>query len=248
MSASAASINAFISDAPSFANQTYNDVYHLTAEQGILGVICMVVGAFLLIFGHKLWRPTLFLAGFVAGSVIGYSILANVEPSGGYPRREDVLLFGAIAFGIIGGMLTLCVRTLGLAIIGGLGGYFLAIFILGLHDDGIIESGWGRAIFLAAMVIAGIVFVFYFEKHAIIIATAAAGAYLIVFGIDCFAHVGFVQATQEFLSAGSNHSITGFEVNWKVIALDVTVVVLFVMGLIIQYRINMGRTFFDDRK
>ena len=51
------------------------------------------------------------------------------------------------------------------------------MFILGLQTNGIIQTGWGRGVFIGVLVIIGIVLVFFLEKHVIIISTSFAGAY-----------------------------------------------------------------------
>jgi hypothetical protein len=75
--------------------------YNLTVQQGLLGAVAMGIGSFMMIFGFKLYKPTLFLGGFLLGVVLGYTLLINIEPSGGWPSRDNVLLFGSFGIGFI---------------------------------------------------------------------------------------------------------------------------------------------------
>ncbi|KAI9346619.1 hypothetical protein BDR26DRAFT_855849 [Obelidium mucronatum] len=218
------------------------DVLHtITANDGILGAVAIGVGFYFLILGFKLYKPTMFLMGFVAGAIAGYSALMHFRPAGGYPSDSNVIMYGSGALGLMTGSLLLCIIKLGIAIIGGVGGLFLSLFILGLRDFGVIEYGTGRTIFICACVLVGIISAFFLEKHVVIVATSFVGGYGICFGIDCFAKVGFRTASEAFLSSGNSSSLVEFQTNPKVIALCVSILVLTLGGVLIQYRINGGR-------
>ncbi|KAJ3409006.1 hypothetical protein HDV05_004655, partial [Chytridiales sp. JEL 0842] len=218
--------------------------YQLTLQQGILGAVLIAIGLFLLIAGFKLWKPTIFLAGFLLASSIGYTILLRVEPAQGYDpsARDNILLFGSLAIGLLGGLIVLCVRQVGLAAIGAIGGYALAIFILGFTNNGIIQVGWGRIVFILAFIIIAIVLVFFVEKWVVIVSTSMAGAYLVVLGIDMYAKTGFAMASQSFFQSGTRFDSTVFTVNGKVIAMTASVAVLAIVGVVVQSRMNAGRS------
>ncbi|KAI8833517.1 hypothetical protein BJ741DRAFT_612318 [Chytriomyces cf. hyalinus JEL632] len=221
------------------SNFNPGDVIHaITANQGILGAICLGLGCYLLILGFKLFKPTLFIMGFIAGGVLGYTGLMRFRPPEGYQSDANVLLFGSMAVGFVCGGILLCIIQLGIAIVGGVGGLFLALFILGFKNLGLIEDGVNRTIFICVMVVAGVVLAFLLEKHVVIVSSSFVGAYGICFGIDCFAQTGFARASEMFLSSGNSFNITVFQVNPKVIALTVSVVVITLVGILLQYRIN----------
>ncbi|KAJ3417003.1 hypothetical protein HDV05_007485 [Chytridiales sp. JEL 0842] len=221
--------------------------YQLNAQQGILGFIAIGIGFFFLIMGFKLWKPTIFLAGLVAAGSLTYLIMIRLEPGGGYANRDTVLLATSLGVGIVGGFIMLCLRKLGLAAVGGIGGYALSLFILGFQSYGLIQSGVGRAIFIGIVIIICILLVFFIEKHVVIISTSLAGAYLVIFGIDMYAHVGFKEASQTFFASGASMDYALFVINPKVIAMTASVGVLFLIGIIVQYRMNRGKSFFGDK-
>ncbi|KAJ3121875.1 hypothetical protein HK100_012201 [Physocladia obscura] len=186
----------------------------------------------------------MFLMGFIFGAVVGYSGLVHFRPVGGYPSDSNVVMYGS------GGSMVLCLIKLGLVIIGVVGGLFLSLFILGWKDLGVIESGTNRTIFIAVLCVLGAIAAFFLEKHAVIIATSFVGAYSFCFGVDCFAHAGFVQASELFLggSSGDAGSVRVFVVNPKVIALSVSVLVLALLGVVVQYRVNSGKKWHQGNK
>ncbi|KAI8834664.1 hypothetical protein BC829DRAFT_458449 [Chytridium lagenaria] len=206
----------------------------------LTGAITLLVGGFILFFGFKLYKPTIFIVGTIIGAIAGYSILIQSEPENGYPSRDLVLLFGSIGIGVIFGFLLLCLRRICIFAVGALGGFFIAIFILGLRPGSLIETGWGRWIFIAVFVILGIVAAFKIEKPLVIAATSFVGAYGVIFGIDCFANLGFAEAAARAVSGG-NVDVSAFRVNGNIFAMAISVLVLAAIGVFVQFRISRGQ-------
>ncbi|TPX69399.1 hypothetical protein SpCBS45565_g02398 [Spizellomyces sp. 'palustris'] len=208
----------------------------IIAQTAVLGAITLVVGVFLLLFGQRFFKVTLFIGGFFVTALVGYLILTAVEPSSGYPNRATVLLLGPLASGVIGGGLALCVWRLGLVAIGAAAGFLFAMFILSWQTGGVIGTAQGRIIFLAAMTGVGGLAVSFFQKILLVVATSIGGAYSIVFGIDCYARTGFTDSTRQFLVGENKFSYTVFERNGKVIALLCSMIAFAIIGMIIQFR------------
>ena len=173
-------------------------------------------------------------------SIIAYSILINAEPATGYPSRGNVLLWGSLAIGILGGLVFLCIRKWGVMIIGALAGFVLAIFLLSLKSGGIISAGWGKAVFIIVFVIIGIVTAFFIEKEVVIVGTSLIGAYGVAFGVDCFAHTGFRVAVRTFISERGHFEASDYTLDGKTIGLIVSFFILAVIGIIVQFRMNHG--------
>ncbi|KAJ3206815.1 hypothetical protein HDU83_005217 [Entophlyctis luteolus] len=219
------------------------DLAHdITANEGILGGLTLAIGLYLMVLGYKLFKPTVFIMGFAVGSIIGYAVLVHFRPPGGYPSDNNVIMYGSGAIGLICGALVLCLIKLTFAIIGAAGGLVLALFILGFQSFGIIQTGTNRAIFISVMCAVGAIGAFLLQKHVLILATSFVGAYSTCFGVDCFAHTGFVQASEDFLSSGNAGEFAAqFQINTQVVALSAAVAVLFVLATLVQYRISRGR-------
>ncbi|KAJ3299018.1 hypothetical protein HK104_010101 [Borealophlyctis nickersoniae] len=205
-----------------------------TTHAIILAIICFVVGIVFLFAGLKFFPIVTGLAGFYVFSVIGYIILTRLEPDEGYTHRATVLLIGSLAIGLLGLFLGFCLWQLGVAFIGGIAGFSLAMWLLSLRDGGLIHSEVGRIILVVALVVVGIVLVFVFERLFLIIATSIIGAYLITFGIDLFAQTGFIGESRAFLrniDDGQNH----FTVTSEMTGVLVTFAVLTVIGIVVQW-------------
>ncbi|KAJ3102798.1 hypothetical protein HDU96_009515 [Phlyctochytrium bullatum] len=201
----------------------------LTFGPIVLGVLAIVGGLIIGVAGFRLYKPTIVIAGAILGSIIGYTILVQVEPEKGYPNRELLLLLGSIAAG------ALC----------GLGGFFLAIFILGLKSGGLIQSGLGRGLFIAALVIVGMIIAVKLEKPVVIVSTSFGGAYLLILGVDCFARTGFKDAVRAILSKNSTDT-SFYEINNKVIGMFVGVVAAGLVFMAVQFRGSAKRPNWAD--
>ncbi|ORY38422.1 hypothetical protein BCR33DRAFT_430967 [Rhizoclosmatium globosum] len=86
---------------PQVPGQVNDVIQKITANDGILGAVTMGIGFYFLILGFKLYKPTMFLMGFVAGAVIGYSALMHFRPPEGYPSDNNVVMYGSGAIGLI---------------------------------------------------------------------------------------------------------------------------------------------------
>ncbi|KAJ3162812.1 hypothetical protein HDU86_003786 [Geranomyces michiganensis] len=231
---------------PSSTGFTNTLANHVTVQSTIAAVILIIAGSLVLFFGHRLFYPTLFVGGFFTFASLAYVALINAEPSSGYSNRSTLILCVVLAAGIIGGLLSVCLVKLGITLVGAAGGFALALFILSWKSGGLIESGLGRTIFIIACVVVGAVIIHFVIKQALIVLTAIAGAFGITLGIDFFAKTGFAQTVQDILS---KRDFDLSDVNRsKVIALLVTTAVLAVIGMVVQFRSNRGRTFGPQKR
>ncbi|KAJ3189968.1 hypothetical protein HDU85_000258 [Gaertneriomyces sp. JEL0708] len=214
-----------------------NRAREIIAQTAVLGAITIVVGVFLLLFGSRFFKATLFVCGFFVTALVGYILLTNLEPDGGFSNRETVLLLGSLACGVVGGLLALCLWRIGLILVGCAGGFLLGMFILSWKTDGVISSGQGKVIFLAVLTAVGGLAIIFMEKWLLAVATSIAGAYSLIFGIDCFALTGFRESVENFLTGPNKFNYAVFEQNPKVIALLCSMIALAIIGTVIQLRI-----------
>ncbi|KAJ3053841.1 hypothetical protein HK097_003251 [Rhizophlyctis rosea] len=208
----------------------------LTVQAIILGVLCLLVGAVFLFAGIRLFPIVTAIAGFIFFSIIGYIILVQLAPEGGYRDNDTVLLAGSLAIGILGLFLGLCLWQLGVAFIGALAGFALANWILSLRDGGLIRSEAGRIILIVALVVVGIILIFMFETPVLIITTSLVGAYLICFGVDQFTRTGFNLSSYYLLTNRRN----SLELTGPIIGFLVAFIVLAIIGIAVQFRMNRG--------
>ncbi|KAJ3082810.1 hypothetical protein HK102_001450, partial [Quaeritorhiza haematococci] len=163
----------------------------------VVAVILIATGALLVFFGHKLFKPVLFIAGFYFFSLLAFVILRGMQSNGvNFGERAGLIfLIVALVAGLLGGFLFMILWRLGLSAIGGLLGFTLAVFILSLINGGTISSGVGRSIFIAVFVIIGAIVINFVERPLLILGTAFPGSYAVFFGLDAFIRSGFNQTT-----------------------------------------------------
>ncbi|KAG0349043.1 hypothetical protein BG005_011206 [Podila minutissima] len=219
------------------------DLHKITVSSTIVAIVLMVAGFIFAFFGHKFFRVTLFLSGFYVCATLAWIALKNLEPSGGYGSNAQWIYIGVSgAAGLIGGAFSICFWHLGFAAIGGVAGFYLAMFILSWSTTGVISSGIGRTIFIIAFVIIGIVLTFFVERHVVILGTAIVGSGSFFVGLDNFINTGFSEAFTAFL--GGNHTALigggGYEVTGKVYGMLAGTLGMMVIGACFQYYTHRG--------
>ncbi|KAF9348615.1 hypothetical protein BGX26_012984 [Mortierella sp. AD094] len=211
-------------------------VYHITVSSTIVAIVLMVAGFLFAFFGHKFFKITIFLAGFYVFATLAWIALRNLEPSNGYGSNSEWVYIGVSgAVGLLGGLLFLCLWRLGFAAIGGIAGFYLAIFILSWASSGVISSGTGRIIFIVAFVILGIILTFFLDRHVIILGTAIVGSGSFFVGLDNFIHTGFQEAFTTFLAGNHSAFSSEYNVTGKVYGMLAGTLGMMVVGACFQY-------------
>ncbi|KAJ2229959.1 hypothetical protein GGH97_006252, partial [Coemansia sp. RSA 475] len=140
----------------------------------------------------------------------------------------------AAALGALGGACVLFAYKVGVALVGALGGFALATWILAMQTNGVIHSDVGRALFIAALVVAGIVAALFIQRPAVIVASAVWGSYVLFVGIDCFARTGFQYTALAFLSTPG----AVYETTPKVYAMIACMALSALLGIFAQFRLT----------
>lgn len=145
----------------------------MSASVLLWGVVAIVSGVFFSVYGYVLFRMVLLAIGFL----IGFSIGMNLAVS--QPDVVRIIISLALG-GVLGGVLY-SLFSLSLYIAGAIFGLIIGLLIaslLGLSGDGLLAS----VVILAGLGIGG-VFGRLLSELIIILATSAAGAYAIVYGL-----------------------------------------------------------------
>jgi len=206
-----------------------------TATGIATAIVLMVIGLVLVFFGHKLFKPVLFITGGFICAALTYVLLVTIESNKGQPlfgaSRSIAFFFLVIVAGILGGLLFTCLWKLGLFAIGALLGFTLGSFILGIASNGLIHSETGRVIFLSVLALAGGIGILFIEKPMLVLGTAFPGSYGFFFGLDIFLNTGFKEGMQNFLSGGGLYVTSGV-----VYGMLGGVLGLAVIGCVVQFR------------
>ncbi|KAI9250034.1 hypothetical protein BY458DRAFT_525016 [Sporodiniella umbellata] len=168
--------------------------YGISVAQGFTGTLLGILGIYFLIFGFGSFRGTLAAVGFVFFGCMTWIGLVNNEPQYGYPHNEVVYISVSCGLGLLGGFLFMYIYSIAVYFIGCLGGFFLAVFILSWKESLTIQIQVARICFIVGMGVVFAIFIFLAESYVVIFCTAFIGAYLLIFGIDLFAHTGMVNA------------------------------------------------------
>ncbi|KAF9171874.1 hypothetical protein BGX21_011077 [Mortierella sp. AD011] len=210
--------------------------YHITVSSTIVAIVLMAAGFLFAFFGHKFFKITIFLAGFYVFVTLAWIALRNLEPSNGYGSNSEWVYIGVSgAVGLLGGLLFLCLWRLGFAAIGGIAGFYLAIFILSWTSSGVISNGTGRTIFIVAFVIIGIILTFFLDRHIIILGTAIVGSGSFFVGLDNFIRTGFSEAFTAFLAGNHSAFSSEYNVTGKVYGMLAGTLGMMVVGACFQY-------------
>ncbi|OLY84839.1 hypothetical protein AYI68_g994 [Smittium mucronatum] len=199
----------------------------------VAGIILIVFGFIFTFFGRKLVKVLIFLAGVCfVGIFVLYAEYKIRAPQDGESTRTLIYFIVALAIGCIGGFVCLFLYKVGIFLVGALGGFALANFILTFSSSGIFSQTYARIIFIVVLAAIGGVITLFIERPAIIIGSSAYGSYISFVGIDCFARTGFKESI--LLVVYGSQSIKGRPAG--VYGMLAGTVVLAIMGMLVQFK------------
>ncbi|KAJ3031393.1 UNVERIFIED_CONTAM: hypothetical protein HDU68_004473 [Siphonaria sp. JEL0065] len=245
----AVALSAIVPDAanqtvPNALGEVYQDTLsRLTAYSGIFGGILIATGIAMAFFGHKLFKPIMFLGGFYLFAAIAFVIMQNVEYNShnsiGGDNRDLVYFAVCILVGALGGALMLFVWKLGFFAVGAGLGYVLAILVLtALHQ--VITNSTVQYVVIGVFVIAFGVLIFFLEQPVLIGSTAIGGSYAVFTGIDVFAQTGFTDAARSIVSGHGSLGEVNAGTKW--VYMFVGCVLLAIGGIAFQlYQVKQNK-------
>ncbi|KAI8340135.1 hypothetical protein BC941DRAFT_241002 [Chlamydoabsidia padenii] len=177
----------------------------ISVAQGFTGIVLMIIGLYLAVFGYRFFRPTMGFVGFVFFASMTWIGLTNNEPAFGYPHTEIVYICVSIGLGLIGAAIFMFVFTLALYLVGATAGIFFAVFIMSWKESLVIQIQIARICFIVGLGVVLAFAVYLLECYIIIFSTSFLGAYLFIMGLDFFAHTGFVNAWRLIFDGNPNH-------------------------------------------
>jgi len=164
---------------PFFNHETYNVV---------TATICMLYlffGIFCTFFGYRCFKATMFLTGFVFGSLVVYLICLEENI---LPMWANTLI--AVSAGVLFGLITLLVQYVGLFMLGFHGGLIMGILVLCIIQlvDPLKspESPWFALLILLFFGLVMALCNLYLQKSLTIFHSALYGGAVITTGLDYF--------------------------------------------------------------
>ncbi|KAI2630822.1 hypothetical protein GGR54DRAFT_635429 [Hypoxylon sp. NC1633] len=164
----------------------------LTPGWGVSGAIMLITGVIYALIGIKNTRLHTFFSSAYLGSLCVTVLVVYVMNPPVSDAVQGAYVVAAACTGLIlGGAATVFKElTEGLGCL--LGGFCFAMWLLTLHEGGLLPSTAGKVVFITVFTLAGFAFYFsrYTRPYALIGLMSFAGATVTVLGIDCFSRAG----------------------------------------------------------
>jgi len=202
--------------------------------QYVLTAVGILIGLVLCTFGYRLFKPVLFVVGFIVGAGIVYLILWEYTESG-----ILVLVLAPIGVGILCGILLIWFAIAGIFVLGGILGFLLFSLFMSSREGGLIHSRLLAYLIMAGVTLAGGILALIFQKTIIICATALAGAYAVVAGVDRYINGGFSQVIPHIIQ--DHHE--SIHADLKTYIEIGACVLLCVIGIVIQFK-KTGKNYY----
>ncbi|KAI8962513.1 hypothetical protein F5Y11DRAFT_192492 [Daldinia sp. FL1419] len=214
----------------------------LTPGWGVSGAVMLITGIVYALVGIKNTRlHTFFSSAYLASLCVTVLIVYVMNPP-----ISDAIQGAYVVAAICGGLVLGVVATVFKELTEGLGcllgGFCLSMWLLTLHEGGLLPATTGKVIFIAAFTVAGFAFYFshYTRPYALIGLMSFAGATVTVLGIDCFSRAGLKEFWAYIWNLNDNLfplEATTFPLT-KGIKVEVAIIiVLTVLGLISQFKL-----------
>jgi len=214
-------------------------------------IALMLLGLVWCFAGYRLFKPVLFLVGFLAFFFITAEILTTT-----FGAKINVTGWGwislaiAAAVGVIGGVLMILVYKIGVFLVGFIAGALLTFLVVAFTPLSnlllkSVSTVWVFWVFLACVVGIGIAVgaaAIFLVKHVVIVSTAVSGAILVGIGADRIAQQSCALGVFDIMHAvfaGSlpqEIDLTNYATGWPVWLLLSGIIILAVGGAVVQYK------------
>lgn len=165
------------------ANATYNKYWdYLKNNKWFYFIVMAILGIFYLLFGLRLFKITLFLFGMVSISLVALMVSFGLIVADDSKTWVGWVIFGVgVVLGILFGLLLLKCVSIGIFLLGAWPGAVCGLLLYNLFLHYIAGNVLLWIVVACLFVIGGLI-ALWLEDHAIIIATAILGSYLLVRG------------------------------------------------------------------
>jgi hypothetical protein len=155
----------------------------------LTAIIAIIIGIIQCFYGYRLYRPTVFLLGFLLSFMIVILFLFEIWTGPESPSYKGyVIVAFAVIIGIMFGFLVAAVAWVAIVVSGAILGFFLSTFVYTLYLYQ-ISSKPSNLLFYNVLVIGmiiGCIAGYEFQSAILILSCSFTGSYLIVRGISVF--------------------------------------------------------------
>ncbi|KAI0847932.1 hypothetical protein F5Y00DRAFT_107867 [Daldinia vernicosa] len=214
----------------------------LTPGWGVSGAIMLITGIVYALVGIKNTRlHTFFSSAYLASLCVAVLIVYVMNPPISDAIQGAYVVAAVCAGLLLGGAATIFKElTEGLGCL--LGGFCFSMWLLTLHEGGLLPATTGKVIFIAAFTVAGFAFYFshYTRPYAMIGLMSFAGATVTVLGIDCFSRAGLKEFWAYIWNLNDNLfplEATTYPLTKGIKVEIAIIIVLTIIGLISQFKL-----------
>lgn len=181
---------------------------YISPDNILVSVIAIFIGLFICLFSIRAIKVVLFSVGFVVG-YIGCQTLFNNIDLGATPNKETIYDLSTFISGIILGFIVLRVLHAGLFILGSVGGFFTAKWILNfLPSDSEFHNSPYSSLLIGFFVLFFCVITHFYKMWVLIICSSIIGSCITFYGIDRIANLGYLDASELLLDEGSGYVVS----------------------------------------
>jgi len=193
----------------------------------ILSGVGILLGIIVCFLGYRLFRPVLFLAGFLVGAGVCFFVLWYYTSTG-----LIVLIFAPLLTGIALGVILVFAISAGIFLLGATLGFLLFTMLVSVRDGGIVHSEIFNWVGMGVCSIVGGVIALLLQKPLIIMATSVGGAYAVIACIDRYVNGNFSRIIEQLI--GNRHIVAAYPTYIELGAC----LVLSLLGIIVQYKVT----------
>jgi uncharacterized protein DUF4203 len=174
------------------------DLSQLGLEKYSIGVILVVLGTYLTLFGKKFFKVFLAIIGFVAFGVAALYLLLILDDLWGFGENRRMIFYVVmILCACLGAGVSMVAWRVGVYAAAAAGGFFTGVFLMSIFAG--ITNHLSRQVFLTICTVATIVLVSFFDEMVIKAASSIVGAVLLMCGLDCFLEGGYNEVVLNML-------------------------------------------------
>lgn len=181
---------------------------YLSVDDIILGIITISIGMFVCLCSIRATKVVMFFVGFLLGYFICQMLLSSVD-IGDNPDKDTITIVATLVSGIAFGFLVLFMLHVGLFILGAIGGFFTAIWVLSfLPDTSILQEPTYSGLFIGFFVLFFCIISYFFKDWILIICSSIIGSYVTFYGIDRFTHFGYYEMSQNIFVDDFSYTVS----------------------------------------
>ncbi|KAK4519119.1 uncharacterized protein ATC70_009350 [Mucor velutinosus] len=163
------------------------------------GVLLIIAGTYLLVYGFPMFRITMAVIGFIFGGAVTWIGLQACEPTESYPNASDLYIGTCVGVAVAAAIICVVLYKAGLYLLCGMAGVLLAIYICCWQADFFLQNIFHRTLFTLSFVVAFILGLIFMEFATVILSMAVVGVYMLALGIDLFVRTGLVKGLEVLL-------------------------------------------------